>query len=121
MPNNTSNHIDRIIGTNISIKRSELGFTQLTLGEICGVSAQQISKYESGDNQINAARLVQFSKILDCNIADLFAGIRGVSPCRPERADQSMMKAYQGLPDAIQHNIRALVHAINHTTMEEKP
>ena len=41
------------------------------MGEKCGVSFQQIQKYENGANRISFSRLVQIARALRCRVTDL--------------------------------------------------
>ncbi|WP_309643982.1 helix-turn-helix transcriptional regulator [Phenylobacterium sp.] len=45
------------IGACVSIRRRDLNLTQRALAEPCGVSFQQIQKYERGQNRVSAAML----------------------------------------------------------------
>jgi transcriptional regulator with XRE-family HTH domain len=45
------------IGRLISVRRTSLKLTQADLGRAVGVTSQQIQKYESGENAVNASRL----------------------------------------------------------------
>ena len=45
--------------------------SQEALAEQCGVSFQQIQKYENGANRISFSRLVQIARALRCRVTDL--------------------------------------------------
>jgi transcriptional regulator with XRE-family HTH domain len=45
--------------------------SQEALAEQCGVSFQQIQKYENGANRISFSRLVQIARALRCRVVDL--------------------------------------------------
>jgi transcriptional regulator with XRE-family HTH domain len=70
--------IDITMGQNLRGLRAVRGLSQAELGAKCedGLSAQQISKYELGDNQISCSRLVEFARIMGCNILDFFKGVK---------------------------------------------
>lgn len=72
------NEIDVTIGFNLHNMRKARGMTQAALGGACedGISSQQISKYELGENSINCTRLVEFAKILRYNLLDFFDGVK---------------------------------------------
>lgn len=57
-------NLDPFIGQKVKLRRSELGMSQVKLGEKLGLSFQQIQKYESGKNRISASTLFQISRIL---------------------------------------------------------
>jgi transcriptional regulator with XRE-family HTH domain len=46
--------------------------SQADLGEILGVTFQQIQKYESGRNRVSAARLFEICETLDVSFASMF-------------------------------------------------
>lgn len=74
----TANDIDEKIGQNLKELRILRGFSQAELGDLSGVTFQQIQKYENGSNRISASRLYKFSKILDFPVQAFFNGITGV-------------------------------------------
>lgn len=55
------------IGQRLRTRRMELKISQQELGNVLGVSFQQIQKYEKGVNRLGAARLVQLAEALDTN------------------------------------------------------
>lgn len=56
--------IDQEIGHRIRARRNEIGVTQEDLAFSCGVTFQQIQKYEKGSNRVSGSRLVQISNAL---------------------------------------------------------
>lgn len=73
----TPHNIDAAMGKNLRGLRTMRGLAQADLGHYCEdkLSAQQISKYELGENQISCSRLVEFTRILDCKVMDFFKGV----------------------------------------------
>lgn len=63
-------HISRVIKK----RRKQLNLTQKYVAEHIGISIQQLQKYENGHNKISTSKLIEFSKILKFNIADIFIG-----------------------------------------------
>jgi transcriptional regulator with XRE-family HTH domain len=63
--------LDRALGNAIRLRRRSLNLTQEQLASACGVSFQQIQKYENGANRISFSRLVQIARALDCRVTDL--------------------------------------------------
>ena len=45
--------------------------TQEQLANACGISFQQVQKYENGANRVSFSRLVQIARALDCRVTDL--------------------------------------------------
>lgn len=66
--------IDLHISCVIKKRRKQLNLTQKYIAEQIGISIQQLQKYENGQNKISTSKLIEFSKILKFNIADLFIG-----------------------------------------------
>jgi transcriptional regulator with XRE-family HTH domain len=66
--NKTPDPMDVALGAAVRIRRRTIGMSQEALAEQCGVSFQQIQKYENGANRISFSRLVQ---ILRCRVVDL--------------------------------------------------
>ena len=61
--------IDKLIGTKIYSLRLDRNMTQAELAKKLGISSQQIQKYETAKNKINASRLALVSKVLDKDVA----------------------------------------------------
>jgi len=67
----TPDPMDVALGAAVRIRRRSLGISQETLADHCGVSFQQIQKYENGANRISFSRLVQIARALNCRVVDL--------------------------------------------------
>lgn len=63
--------MDIALGAAVRIRRRTIGMSQEALAEQCGVSFQQIQKYENGANRISFSRLVQIARALRCRVIDL--------------------------------------------------
>ena len=63
--------MDIALGAAVRIRRRTIGISQEALAEQCGVSFQQIQKYENGANRISFSRLVQIARALKCRVVDL--------------------------------------------------
>ncbi|MDR1027407.1 MAG: helix-turn-helix domain-containing protein [Rickettsiales bacterium] len=72
--------VNEYIGRRIRLRRDMLGMTQKQLAERCGVTFQQIQKYENGGTRIVAERLVQLGSILDMPVSFLFSGLPNQTP-----------------------------------------
>ena len=59
------NNIDKYISEKLRIIRLEKGLSQKNLGDMVGLTFQQIQKYELGKNRITCGRIYEFSKILN--------------------------------------------------------
>lgn len=72
-PTSTDEHI----GQRMQLRRVMLGMSQKDLAKICGVTFQQIQKYESAGNRISASRLFELSVALQTPITFFFHGLPG--------------------------------------------
>jgi len=68
--------IDKEIGTRVRMRRISIGMSQEKLGEMLGLTFQQVQKYEKGMNRISVGRLVDIAKILGVDIHFFFDGIK---------------------------------------------
>ena len=66
---------DQYIGTKIYGVRLAQRLTRQELGELIGVSAQQLQKYEKGLNRISAGRLTLVAKALNKKISFFYEGL----------------------------------------------
>jgi transcriptional regulator with XRE-family HTH domain len=57
-----------------------IGMSQERLGEMLGLTFQQVQKYEKGVNRIGAGRLFEISHILGMQIQDFFEGLSNLVP-----------------------------------------
>jgi transcriptional regulator with XRE-family HTH domain len=72
MPKNrASTAADLYIGGKIRGYRNQRGISQDELGQMLGVSFQQVQKYEKGVNRVTGARLLQMAGVFECDITDL--------------------------------------------------
>jgi transcriptional regulator with XRE-family HTH domain len=55
-----------------------LGMSQEKLGEMLGLTFQQVQKYEKGTNRVGASRLQQISEALQVPVSFMFEGAPGV-------------------------------------------
>ncbi len=58
------NPIDIHVGNRVRLRRMLIGMSQEKLGEMLGLTFQQVQKYEKGTNRIGAGRLFHVSQIL---------------------------------------------------------
>jgi len=69
------NPLDARVGILIRTRRKEIGMSQKDLAEACGVTFQQVQKYEGGGNRISFSRLVQIARALRVPCAWFFEGL----------------------------------------------
>ncbi len=68
----TPNPIDIRVGARLRLRRNMLGLSQEKLGELIGLTFQQVQKYERGANRIGASRLYELSRVLDVPVSFFF-------------------------------------------------
>jgi transcriptional regulator with XRE-family HTH domain len=100
--------MDVALGAAVRIRRKTLGISQEALAEQCGISFQQIQKYENGANRISFSRLVQIARALRCRVVDLLEVLD--APDREAPADIDML-ARMRTPGAIE--LLAAYEALN--------
>jgi transcriptional regulator with XRE-family HTH domain len=81
--------MDIALGAAVRIRRRTIGISQEALAEQCGVSFQQIQKYENGANRISFSRLVQIARALKCRVVDLMDVLDG--PDRQTTGDLDLL------------------------------
>ena len=77
MPKKQANPIDAQVGNRVRLRRMLIGMSQERLGELLGLTFQQVQKYEKGVNRIGAGRLFEVSRILDVPIDYFYEGANG--------------------------------------------
>jgi transcriptional regulator with XRE-family HTH domain len=74
----STSSIDKEIGSRVRMRRISIGMSQEKLGEMLGLTFQQVQKYEKGTNRISVGRLVDIAKILGVGIDFFFNGIKSI-------------------------------------------
>tara|TARA_R110000803_G_scaffold83326_1_gene149481 strand:+ start:300 stop:710 length:411 start_codon:yes stop_codon:yes gene_type:complete len=59
-----STDIDKAVGAQVRLRRTELGLSQQQVADLLGVTYQQAHKYERGINRISAGRLYEIATVL---------------------------------------------------------
>jgi transcriptional regulator with XRE-family HTH domain len=70
-----ANPIDAQVGNRVRIRRMLIGMSQEKLGDLLGLTFQQVQKYEKGINRIGAGRLFEIARILDVPIDFFYDGV----------------------------------------------
>ena len=63
------------VGAHLKAMRIKLELTQREVGDVLGLSFQQIQKYERGGNDISVVRLIQFSQALKIDPSAFLASV----------------------------------------------
>jgi transcriptional regulator with XRE-family HTH domain len=72
-----TNTVDKEIGSRVRMRRMLIGMSQEKLGEMLGLTFQQVQKYEKGTNRISVSRLLDIANILGVTIHYFYEGITG--------------------------------------------
>jgi transcriptional regulator with XRE-family HTH domain len=75
VPKKQASEIDAHVGHRIRMRRMLLGMSQEKLGNLLGLTFQQVQKYERGVNRIGAGRLFEIARILGVKIEYFYEGI----------------------------------------------
>ncbi len=123
--------IDEHIGQRVQLRRVMMGMSQKDLASKCGVTFQQVQKYETAGNRIPASRLFELSTALETPVSFFFMGLPGNMPeetrsGRRRVADQSsddplaknetlqLIKLYWKLPnDGQRQTILKMLKSLN--------
>ncbi len=97
------NFIDVHVGSRIRMHRQIIGMSQEKLGELLGITFQQVQKYEKGSNRISASRLYYAAKTLGVPVQFFFEdlpGVEGEHGFGEANGDDSVMAALMN-PDGV--------------------
>ena len=86
--------IDASVGMQLKLRRKALKLSQTQLGDILGITYQQIQKYESGANKVSPGRLVHLSKALGISLPYFFEGVEtsvDVSKIKPHESSKPVL------------------------------
>lgn len=74
-----ANPIDIQVGNRVRIRRMLIGMSQERLGDLLGLTFQQVQKYEKGVNRIGAGRLFEVARILNVPVDFFYEGVNDAS------------------------------------------
>lgn len=75
VPKKQANPVDAQVGNRVRLRRMLIGMSQEKLGELLGLTFQQVQKYEKGVNRIGAGRLFHIAQILGVPIEYFYEGV----------------------------------------------
>jgi transcriptional regulator with XRE-family HTH domain len=67
--------VDVVVGRRLKARRRLLGITQQGLGDACGVTFQQIQKYEGAVSRVSAHMLWKLACALEVDVGYFFSGL----------------------------------------------
>ena len=83
MPKKQANPIDIQVGNRVRIRRMLIGMSQERLGDMLGLTFQQVQKYEKGVNRIGAGRLFEVARILNVPVDFFYEGVSAQLAAQP--------------------------------------
>jgi len=92
------------IGRRLSERRRSLGLSLAEVSSRCGVTLQQIHRYETGDNTISAPMLWTLARCLGVDLAWFFEGL-GPGPAALAPADR-VAEAVSAAPATARRRVR---------------
>ncbi len=78
VPKKQANPVDAHVGNRMRLRRMLVGLSQEKMGEMLGLTFQQVQKYEKGVNRIGAGRLYQIADILSVPVSYFYEGFVGM-------------------------------------------
>ena len=66
------NPTDAHVGARLKLRRTLLGISQTELGNLLGLTFQQIQKYEKGQNRLTAGRLMEVARLMGVSVQYFF-------------------------------------------------
>ena len=93
--------IDKHAGNRLKIARKDAGFSQVQLAGLCGITFQQLGKYESASNRMSVSRLYQIAGILGKPIWYFFPDDCGGDMAKYAIQFEKIIKRYRDKEDRI--------------------
>jgi transcriptional regulator with XRE-family HTH domain len=90
-----------IIGENLKRLRELRELSQTEVGEMIGVTYQQVYKYEQGIDRISAKSLGILSRKMHVYIADFYVGVLEVIPIAESKFTLKAAKAFENIKSEI--------------------
>lgn len=112
-----NNFVNKYIGEKIKFFRKQLNMTQKDLGDIIGISFQQIQKYEQGVNSISFNKLLDIANALNVDVNLFIDGLLKVksanfSICKFNDDSYEFLFKYNKLSDELKSSIKYIVNAL---------
>lgn len=125
MSKNFIKEVDAHVGRLVRERRRAILMSQEKLGEVIGITFQQVQKYENGKNRISSSRLMQIGNALGVEPAYFFVGaptatrftsnqkeMKYVADFVTSKEGNKLMKAFARLTKDIQRCVVTLVEKI---------
>ena len=76
VPRKQADPIDAQVGNRVRLRRMLVGMSQEKLGDMLGLTFQQVQKYEKGVNRVGAGRLFRIARILSVDVPYFFQDVQ---------------------------------------------
>ncbi len=90
---NSKRLLDAQLGRRVKLRRTLLGLTQEQVAAACGITAQQVHKYETGQAKLSTLRLLQVSAVLETSVGWFFDGLDTGEPLSGSLGKKPLDKA----------------------------
>ncbi|HEY0648740.1 helix-turn-helix transcriptional regulator [Phenylobacterium sp.] len=77
--------VEYVVGRRLRRRRRLMGLTQSELGVLCGVSFQQVQKYESAHTRLSVGMLWKLACALEVDVSYFFADVPRALPANEGR------------------------------------
>lgn len=84
--------VDVMVGRRLRARRRLLGYSQQALGEACGVTFQQIHKYEAAVCRLSVVMLWKLAQALEVEISYFFSGLTAEEAIIAHRHEKTMAR-----------------------------
>ena len=98
------NPIDVHVGRRLRLRRTLLGMSQERLGELLGLTFQQVQKYERGVNRIGSSRLFELGQILDVPVSFFFDDLPDAASALPASQRLRRRRAWPRTAPRFEHD-----------------
>ena len=120
MPQKQPNFIDVQVGNRIRIRRILIGMSQEQLGDLLGLSFQQIQKYEKGVNRIGAGRLYEVARILNVQMNFFYGGLAEALPSDANETDISVPPVMEFVSSGEGHELAVALVKIKDASVRKR-
>lgn len=94
----STGQIDKEIGSRMRMRRMLIGMSQEKLGEMLGLTFQQVQKYERATNRVSASKLWEMAKALHTSVAYFYEGLEpGKAGAPHNEPAQDFLMSSEGL------------------------
>ena len=109
--NGAPHPVDVHVGSRVRAYRLLAGMSQPDLAHALGVTFQQLSKYETGDNRVSASKLKIITETFGVPIGTLFEGLGSETPKLLDDEALRLLHFYYAMPEAARRRFFQMVKA----------